>query len=124
MNTLREALEKIIEINIYTDVDAALVYKIASEALAKEDTGKAYKGQDWWQLCPKCAGEGQIYKQDVRNDTTALSIGWFTCDLCNGAKVIIRPQSVPPYKDEVLTEVQKEMKEVCGWYEPPKPDEK
>ncbi len=45
-----------------------------------------------WQLCPKCAGEGQIYRQDVYNDTTALSIGWFTCPVCNGAKVLARPK--------------------------------
>lgn len=41
-----------------------------------------------WQLCPKCAGQGQIFQTQLSYHT---SIGWINCDVCLGAKIIARP---------------------------------
>jgi len=41
-----------------------------------------------WQLCPKCAGNGQLWQSQLAPYT---SIGWYNCDVCGGAKIIMRP---------------------------------
>ena len=46
-----------------------------------------------FQLCPKCNGEGTIFKGIINPHTTA-TYGHQTCDLCNGAMVI--PQALIP----------------------------
>ena len=46
------------------------------------------------QLCPKCNGQGSVSKPPYvpGNSTTWLSdTSSYTCDLCNGAKVIYVP---------------------------------
>lgn len=54
-----------------------------------------------WQLCPKCNGQGIVSKPPrVAGDvyqwsSTSTS---FTCDLCNGAKMILKPE--PPENKE------------------------
>lgn len=47
-------------------------------------------GFGYWQLCPKCGGEGEVYREDYGIKTEIL-IGWFTCPVCHGAKVLARP---------------------------------
>ena len=46
-----------------------------------------------WQLCPKCCGHGMVF--NANNITT--SVGWQNCDICSGAKIIMRP-IIPPAK--------------------------
>ena len=42
-----------------------------------------------FQLCPKCNGEGQVWKTTQWNgETTTISAGYVTCDVCDGVKVI------------------------------------
>ncbi|HRP30491.1 MAG TPA: hypothetical protein PKV73_01300 [Agriterribacter sp.] len=50
-------------------------------AIPIEQTKSEQNGQVFgeWQLCPKCNGQGMI---------TGVA---FTCDVCNGAKVLARP---------------------------------
>lgn len=38
----------------------------------------------YWQLCPKCDGEGTV-------TTTSTFILTATCPVCNGAKILARP---------------------------------
>lgn len=51
-----------------------------------------------YQICPKCLGQGMVSKPPyVPGDThewssTATS---FTCDVCNGAKTLLVPDSEP-----------------------------
>lgn len=44
-----------------------------------------------WQLCPKCNGSGQVYENRGTPGLTDYTVGWFNCDVCNGAKVLARP---------------------------------
>ena len=58
-----------------------------------------------YQLCPKCNGQGTLSKPpyipgDVYQWTTSQAS--FTCDVCNGSKVLLVP-------DEVFGEVLKEV---------------
>jgi DnaJ-class molecular chaperone len=54
-----------------------------------------------FQLCPKCNGQGTVFKPSWYNTTT--STGPYPCDVCNGAKIIpmalveIGPR-IPEYK--------------------------
>lgn len=41
-----------------------------------------------WQLCPKCNGYGQLFNSVLYPGT---AIGWYSCDICCGAKIIMRP---------------------------------
>lgn len=75
--------------------------KALKEALAEKseeikrlraDFGKPVFGE--WQLCPKCAGNGQLFESNL---TLHTSIGWKNCDICSGAKIIMRP-IIPPSK--------------------------
>jgi hypothetical protein len=42
----------------------------------------------YWQLCPKCDGEGVLY--DSSFDGTIFELGR-TCPVCKGAKILARP---------------------------------
>jgi DnaJ-class molecular chaperone len=44
-----------------------------------------------WQLCPKCNGEGETFQQRGTPGLTAFTVGFYTCPVCNGAKVLARP---------------------------------
>ena len=55
--------------------------------------------EGYWQLCPKCNGQGTVSKPpyvpgDVNEWSSTSSV--HTCDVCNGAKIIATPQSTPP----------------------------
>lgn len=41
-----------------------------------------------YQLCPKCNGDGQVMVQQWNGGNTSISSGMFTCDVCDGAKII------------------------------------
>lgn len=58
----------------------------------KSEQGETVFGE--WQLCPKCNGQGMIEKPPylAAEETEWISTGVaFTCDVCNGAKVLARP---------------------------------
>ena len=48
-----------------------------------------------YQLCPKCNGQGTVFKPPwVDGDVyewIGSSIGGYVCDVCNGAKIIPTP---------------------------------
>ena len=79
-----------------------------------------------WQLCPKCPGSGQLWGMSQSQYTT---IGWSTCDVCQGAKIIARPiysdqtDSLPPEpakesQPEEEKYTRSELFEICGgWSE-------
>jgi hypothetical protein len=59
---------------------------------------KAFKAgystsQAQWQLCPKCHGDGNLgrYNPPAYMSTTVTPV----CDVCNGAKIIEPPSSIP-----------------------------
>lgn len=58
----------------------------------KSEQGETVFGE--WQLCPKCNGQGLIEKPPylAAEVTEWVSTGTvFTCDVCNGAKILARP---------------------------------
>lgn len=65
-------------------------------AIPIEQTKSEQNGQVFgeWQLCPKCNGQGMIEKllYLAAEETEWIGTGVaFTCDVCNGAKVLARP---------------------------------
>jgi len=53
----------------------------------------------WWQLCPKCAGQGQVWFPPNLpwNPTFAGNGEPFECDVCKGKKVISSITGLPPF---------------------------
>lgn len=56
--------------------------------------GNIQKQYGFYQLCPKCDGEDQI-----PNIGTSSSV-WRMCPVCNGAKLLIRPEIQTPQPKE------------------------
>lgn len=59
------------------------VYSKLNEILEKISEQKHY---GFYQLCPKCDGEGQI------TNYYPTTSAWRTCPVCNGAKLLVRPE--------------------------------
>lgn len=56
----------------------------------------------WWQVCPKCQGQGIVSKPSwipYGVDNWSSTSAFFVCDICNGAKIIERPVINPINKD-------------------------
>lgn len=46
------------------------------------------KHYGYWQLCPKCDGEGDVLNTPEGMYTSMMR----TCPVCNGAKMLVRPE--------------------------------
>lgn len=57
------------------------------------------KHYGYWQLCPKCDGEGQ-----VPNNGTSTSV-YRICPVCNGAKILVRPGVPTHWREKQNKEV-------------------
>jgi len=51
-----------------------------------------------WQVCPKCQGQGLVWIQPDMpwNHTFPFNGDPFTCDVCNGKKIIDISTGKPP----------------------------
>src|SRR5579871_2015885 len=43
------------------------------------------------QLCPKCNGSGEMYINELYRNKTSGRVGYVTCDVCGGAKILATP---------------------------------
>lgn len=86
---LNEAAIKYWEKHPHRDMDECCDSFIAGAHYLKQPSGEVtVDALGEWQLCPKCGGEGTIDLRYNPQSTTVTNL----CDVCNGAKILARPQ--------------------------------
>ena len=67
------------------------LWVICNESDGFDIATKAYQlatyRREFWQLCPKCNGEGSVSTRGLSTETTKI------CDVCHGEKILERPNS-------------------------------
>jgi DnaJ-class molecular chaperone len=54
--------------------------------------------QSYWQLCPKCGGDGNL----LRYNSPPIMSSSVICDVCNGKKIINIYTGLPPKLDQTF----------------------
>lgn len=79
---------------------------------AKSTKGEVREVYGEWQLCPKCQGAGR-----ARNYDNLIPCDLDICDVCHGAKIIAKPVTTLPIRDEEKSDAPEFLEWTlgCGW---------